>query len=68
MSIIETRQLAKNFTFKDVLTSVDLTIERGSKRHRIFLSLSRMGWFASNGNRENQLRGEFRLAERKRSE
>ena len=30
MNIIETRQLAKSFTFQDVLTSVDLTIERGS--------------------------------------
>ncbi len=30
MTVIETRQLAKNFTFRDVLASVDLTIERGS--------------------------------------
>ena len=30
MTIIETRQVAKNFAFRDVLTSVDLTIERGS--------------------------------------
>ena len=30
MTVIETRQLAKNFAFRDVLNSVDLTIERGS--------------------------------------
>ena len=30
MNVIETRQLAKNFTFQEVLTSVDLSIERGS--------------------------------------
>jgi ABC-2 type transport system ATP-binding protein len=30
MNVIETRQLAKRFDFHDILSSVDLTIERGS--------------------------------------
>lgn len=43
MKVIETRQLAKNFDFLDVLTSVDLTV-RGSADRRIVaypLALSR---------------------------